>query len=320
MPVPDRIDFGSYRYRTLSHMLAYLKRVELPGVRKKVVKDIIDALTRASRLRPSFGSRTDPERRSFVRVQWTNVQLQKIGLKAVLLKPEIMAHLRDDIADDMEDLQIAKKLVVPIGANILNFSSVARNLPQLREGDDCPCRRYDLKFRPDGGCVRTGDVDIIPNAALRQLVIYGPRFREHAQEHPLDAIHEGLAGYMKYLKRTKVIDSMAEMAAWRQAVMDECEHRLGIYNAADVPRPLLQQPEIKRSLSLLQQHLVFVPVDKAANNIGIVCKAEYSRVIHKELEREGGAYEQVDDTQDAILAQHREELGGFMGSDKLPYL
>ena len=85
------------------------------------MRAVLEALTRASRLRPVFSSRTQQERRSFIRVEWTNQMLQRIGLKSVLLLPSVLTHLPDFLVEDMTELQIAKKLVTPIGREILNF-------------------------------------------------------------------------------------------------------------------------------------------------------------------------------------------------------
>ena len=73
----------------------------------------------------------------------------------------------------------------------------------------------------------------------------------------------------------------------------------------------------------MKNRFVFVPVDKAASNIAIICKAEYTRVLRHELERKNGAYQQVDDgvTEQKILDDHTDVLGRFfMGSMRLPYL
>ena len=167
--------------------------------------------------------------------------------------------------------------------------------------------------------MRTGDVGIIDEPALRQLVTYGPRFREHAQEHALDAVHAGLAGYISYHVRARVVSSAGELLAWRNAVLEQCELRLGP-DQGELPRPVLRQPAVIASLARLKRHLVFVPVDKAANNIGIICKSEYVRALRAELERADGAYEVVADTEVAIYERHAAALGRWMGSARLPYL
>ena len=87
----DRVVFASYRYRVISCMLSYLKHAP-QSASAAAVRAVLEALTRASRLRPVFSSRTQQERRSFIRVEWTNQMLQRIGLKSVLLLPSFLTH------------------------------------------------------------------------------------------------------------------------------------------------------------------------------------------------------------------------------------
>ena len=47
--------------------------------------------------------------------------------------------------------------------------------------------------------------------------------------------------------------------------------------------PVLKQPDVIRNLEELHQKYVFVPIDKAANNVAIVCKRYYVEVILKEV-------------------------------------
>ena len=48
--------------------------------------------------------------------------------------------------------------------------------------------------------------------------------------------------------------------------------------------PVLQDKSVKAHLKSLHDKFVFVPVDKASNNIAIVCKRLYASVIYKELD------------------------------------
>ena len=47
---------------------------------------------------------------------------------------------------------------------------------------------------------------------------------------------------------------------------------------------ILKDPAVKKELKFLHQRFVFVPIDKASNNISIICKQLYASVIHKELD------------------------------------
>jgi hypothetical protein len=47
--------------------------------------------------------------------------------------------------------------------------------------------------------------------------------------------------------------------------------------------PVLKQPEIINCLNELHKKFVLVPIDKAANNIAVICKKHYVEVILKEI-------------------------------------
>jgi hypothetical protein len=47
--------------------------------------------------------------------------------------------------------------------------------------------------------------------------------------------------------------------------------------------PLLETEDIRNKLLNLQERFVFVPIDKASNNFGIICKHLYINIIKKEL-------------------------------------
>ena len=48
-------------------------------------------------------------------------------------------------------------------------------------------------------------------------------------------------------------------------------------------KPIPSDPSVKREFKRLHERFVLVSIDKAANNIAIICKQLYASVIHKEL-------------------------------------
>jgi hypothetical protein len=52
--------------------------------------------------------------------------------------------------------------------------------------------------------------------------------------------------------------------------------------------------ETMRALRCLHNHLVVVPLDKAANNVGFICRALYCKVLRNEI-TSSSAYELVED-------------------------
>ena len=50
------------------------------------------------------------------------------------------------------------------------------------------------------------------------------------------------------------------------------------------PVSVLKDPEAMKVLKKLQKNFVFVPIDKASNNVAIICKQYYALVILNELD------------------------------------
>lgn len=318
----ENTNWSSYNSRSLWGIYHYLVKSEnetLPAEHRSL---IVATLRRLLILRPTPGSkRVNKKMGGFIRIEWTSDLIRRVGLKSVLLERDVLSSLPSGITeDDMQNMLIVKKLTTPIGLSLLNFASVSRRMPRLASDANCPCRRlFGSAFRPDGGCVQTGDVNIVQNAELRQLCKYGPRFRDRVQSDPLAAIQTGLDEYIRFMVRSKVCDK-SEMRAWRQTVLDRCVEKLGTRpEKSEVP--ILQKPCVKKYLQFLQRNLVLVPMDKAANNIAFICKSLYVDTLRAELERKDGAYAAVTDrTQEEILASQKKHLGALMGELKLPYL
>ena len=95
---------------------------------------------------------------------------------------------------------------------------------------------------------------------------------------------------------------------------------------------ILDDPQVRQCLGTLHEHFVLCPLDKAANNVGIVCKQLYAQLINKELDlgnidnpSTSNTYERVTLDAKAIVTQHRDFQHQFhlkVGDDilKLPPL
>ena len=78
----------------------------------------------------------------------------------------------------------------------------------------------------------------------------------------------------------------ADMLPWKNMVLQKVDakitllkHRVTLQKSS----PVLTQPDVIQHLEELHKKYVFVPIDKAANNVAIVCKKHYVEVILKEV-------------------------------------
>lgn len=109
-------------------------------------------------------------------------------------------------------------------------------------------------------------------------------------------------------------------------MIERCSTRLNYLRSKDQrahPRPKrMLDKGTRRALKKLQKHLVLVPVDKASNNIALVCRKLYCHVVRSELSSDSNAYKLSDKEQAEIISTHKKYLQPFLlyGQDILPFL
>ena len=94
-----------------------------------------------------------------------------------------------------------------------------------------------------------------------------------------------------------------------QTKLEKCK----VYNYNKV----LTKPDVKEALRKLKNDFVLAPVDKAGNNIAIVCKKYYMDVVSKEIE-ESETFSPVNNSQAEVLQNLKDT--GFVNSEDKPKL
>ena len=137
------------------------------------------------------------------------------------------------------------------------------------------------------GHVITGDLSIIPNSKLRDLIAKGPKYREPCKvdwDKNLSLLCEVVDQYaLQWTKREMV--ELSVLSSWKEMVKGQIEERISKLkqNFKHPTGTVLQNADVKACLSDLHNKYVFVPADKAPNNITIICKRYYIETLIKEL-------------------------------------
>lgn len=127
---------------------------------------------------------------------------------------------------------------------------------------------FPTDFRPQGGCVLTGDLRVVKNDKLCQLLECGPNFRDKISEsNALTAVTEGLNDFVDRFVGPTLRAS--DFGPWKTEVLRRCSER--IRNESQPALPMLDA-EAREALRKLHRHLVFVATDKAANNFAVVLR------------------------------------------------
>lgn len=263
--------------------------------------------------------------RSVLVLNWTSKLLQHVPLRAIMSKHRKL--LPSGTRECIDDVVVARKLGDPISRVVFNYAPVARHaadeqsVAELADNQSvCPCHSlFHEKFRPNGGCVLTGNLDLVANAELRTLLSFGPRFRLRVISSPYERVKEALSAFI-----AKQDVHEAQFAEWLHAVLKECKACLKRACSMVLPRAE-RSVEMSRSaakyLKYLQHYLVLVPADKAANNVTFVCKRHYCAELVKEFNT-SGAYTNVQSTPEEVIAEHKAFMGTrqLLTAEKLPYL
>ena len=207
-----------------------------------------------------------------------------------------------------------------IRSTICNYSQAIRD-PNFRDFV-CNCHSYNGKFI-DGhhGHVYTGDVNIISNKELRALVDKGLGY--HEQQPPdksraLSAIVTAIDSYIESVS-TKMSLPILAYKAWRVTLVNKVKAKLRSskpYRYNNV----LSKPEVIDELAKLQSNqVVFVPVDKAPNNVAIICKKYYLEVMTKEI-RDSSTFERVDIDKGQLLTDLTMLFPNAKVKERYPFL
>lgn len=115
---------------------------------------------------------------------------------------------------------------------------------------------------------------------------------------------------------------------WTQKVMKEVVKKVQrLRKSTKKYRSVLNSPKTKHLLSELQKKYVFVPTDKASNNISIVCKKFYIQKAMEELgilmesipeQKDGSTYVLVDKDQETIIKQHKRYMKSNFAKEEIP--
>ena len=196
-----------------------------------------------------------------------------------------------------------------IGKNLFNYNSLARNtekdeLVRKMQATDC-CQNIDEKYKILGH-VYTTDGNVI-DGRWGQLLEKGAKFRPVS--HNLSYLKEKL---IKELKKNndKIWESINEE---NKKKLEKSIDKIftDYYNKNDLRKWKEHWSPSREEIKRIHSRFTLVPLDKASNNISIICTNKYAQLISKNfgLKIENGnlrfestgEYEMKDITMDEIL-------------------
>ena len=205
-----------------------------------------------------------------------------------------------------------------ISGRIFNQKKVVQELDFNVGTEDmhCDCSTCRYCYEPAGHVV-TGDLNIIRDAKLRELIRKGPSYREQNSidwRVNEDILTKAVSEYKcKWASKEKI--DVRVLNEWEQTVVECIRRRIGLLRAKHINRRkqhVLRSRKHLQHLHELQSKYVLVPADKAANNVIVVCKKYYLEVVMKEI-TETSTYEHINKESMNVVNEHL----SFMNSHRI---
>ena len=236
-----------------------------------------------------------PAPKNVITINFVNKGIDDIRLNKILKSDEVIALLPSDLKGE-EDIPIATmKLSPPIRNKILNYRETVSSLDVVVDDEvsfvrnlpSCECEHSEF-CDPHHKHVITGDLRVVSNPKLRKLLTKGPNYREPKT-----------LNYSKCRKEIATslgvaIDNFAakfsvnkdDFTSWKNKILHLVDQRVKILKSKNVPsitKPVLEDEEALSALTDLHSKYVVVPIDKASNNVAIICKRFYVQKLLDEV-------------------------------------
>ena len=288
---------------------------------------IIDCIeTQLYKPPPDKSKRKPPKYR--LRIPFSSKAFDYINLPNILRKQDSVSLLPEVVdADDIP--MVVFSLSQPIRSTIFNYSKFVSSLDLSQANNNidsvpCPCSAFPGKFVDNHHKhILTGDLSIVINARLRTLLAKGPKYREPVQldfDVAREDIQDQLSHYIEVIANKYGIEK-GQLDAWKAKVMSLVEDRIQETIPKVILRhdpPILDDPNVLQHLKYLHKNFVFAPIDKAGNNVSIICKRLYASIILKELDfsninslQAGHTYKSITTSQDILVRQHIDFQASF---------
>ena len=141
------------------------------------------------------------------------------------------------------------------------------------------------KYEPHGHVI-TGDLMVIESVKLRELVANGPKCREPNKinwQSMESMVSSSIDLYVEQWSKRKQIDRKY-LSEWKDQIKELVVELSSLREKIRSPKQkILNDPDVKNTLTRLHDDFVLVPADKAANSVIVVCKWYYIEMLIKEL-------------------------------------
>ena len=257
----------------------------------------------------------------FLPLQFANKGLDAINLANILhhksVKEKIPANFKDKSVP-----KISYTYTTPIAPRIFNYKKVLQDLEIddfKAKPPDCSCANSPFKYGPSGHII-TGDLNIVQNKSLRDVLSKGPKYREPRSinwNYNFKLLMDAVEDYARKWVKREQADEVDSLSEWIKAVRSLIQLRIKKLRRSMNTKAtsIFKNPDVAETLSSIHDQYVVVPADKAPNNIVFICKKHYIECLITELGIDGTGgnptYTASTLSRDEIIDNHLSVLSSF---------
>ena len=233
--------------------------------------------------------------KNVITIKFVNKGLEDIHMSKILRSSEVTSLLPAALQGEDDIPSCTMKLDPPIRSKILNYKDTVSSLKIFVDEDvsfveslpTCDCSISEF-CDPHHKHIVSGDLRIISNTKLRKLFSKGPNYREPKMlnyRKCKQSIESSIESSIHNLA-TKYSLDVESFLEWKKKILELVENRIKILNLRKVPsvtKPVLQDEVVTASLAELHSKFVVVPIDKASNNVALICKRYYIQTLLNEV-------------------------------------
>ena len=205
-------------------------------------------------------------------------------LRSQSVLDKILAYFKDK-----EPSIISYQYTNTVATKLFNFPSTLSNFDitnYLTNPQHCQCNTSKFCYEPHGHVIR-GDLMVIENVKLRELIAKGSKYQEpnkiswkSTETMVLDSIDIYAE---QWYKRDKI--DLKYLFEWKDQIKDIVVKRISSLKEKirSPNQKIFYDPDVKDILRRLHDDFVSVPAAKAASNVIAVCRKNYIETLIKEL-------------------------------------
>ena len=263
---------------------------------------------------------SDPSNRPFLKVKFANKGIDALNLSNILNQKSVQSQI-PPYFKYKDSPCISYSYTRSVASKIFNYKASLQHLITTSCSQNlspCTCWTSEFLYDPCGHIV-TGDLNIVRNRKLRDLLRKGPKYREPVSftwRQNFDIIMNACEEYAtRWAKKEDVeLDTLSE---WIKSISRVLKRRIRrLKHSVDTKHySIFRDPEVVEELSRLHGNFIIVPADKASNNFTFVCRKYYIHILQEELGLNtlpgNPTYTLTDFTTSEILDNHKSVLTSF---------